>query len=237
MYPSRVLVCLCLMSLSSAALAVPVTLIDEDFNAGLPTGWTVDSSGTVSWGISGDAGNEANNWTGGTGSAASASSDAASAGAYDASLITTSFSLENFSSASLDFLVNYQALGSAPTSDNFDVDVSLDGGANWLTALAFDDDAPVGGLFVEDGVAVNLDLAAYLGESDVTLRFHYYNPDPDAFDWYAQIDDVLVAGDFMSPGSVAEPPSLAIMAFGLIGLGLWRRRDFKGNLPAGAAPQ
>ncbi len=237
MYPSRILVSLCLMSLSATALAVPVTLIDEDFNAGLPTGWTVDSSGAVSWGISGDAANEASNWTGGSGSAASASSDAAGIGAYDASLITTSFSLENFSSASLDFLVNYQALGQAPTADNFDVDVSLDGGASWVTALAFDDDAPVGGLFVEDGVAVNLDLSAYLGESDVTLRFHYYNPDPQAFDWYAQVDDVLVAGNFMTPGTVAEPPSLAIMAAGLLGLGMWRRRELKGNQPAAATPQ
>lgn len=211
------------LAFAGSAFAVPTTVLDENFDAGIPAGWSISSSGTTTWGLSGDANNETDNWTGGSGFAASASSDVNGTGAYDTSLITSSFSLENFTDASMDFLTNYQALGVVPTSDNFDIDISIDGGASWVTALAFEDDTPVGGLREVDGVAVSIDLAAFLGESDVTARFRYYNENSNAFDWYAQVDDVTVSGNFEAP-SVPEPASLALIAMGLLGFGAAQRR-------------
>jgi hypothetical protein len=213
------------LAFAGSAYAVPTTLIDEDFNAGIPAGWSVTSlgGGSATWGTNGSVGNSPDNYTGGTGLAADASSDEAGTGPYDTSLITPSFSLANFTDASLDFLTNYQALGVTPTNDNFDIDISTDGGATWVTALAFENDTPVGGLFSAPGVAISIDLAAFLGESDVTARFHYYNDSASAFDWYAQVDDVTVSGNF-EPPAVPEPASLALIALGVLGLGAARRR-------------
>ena len=211
------------LAFAGSAFAVPTTLIDENFDAGIPAGWSITASGTASWGLSGDANNETDNWTGGSGFAASASSDQNGPGAYDTSLITSSFSLENFTSASMDFITNYQGIGVATTTDFFDVDISTDGGATWVTALAIDGDTPAGGFRVVGGVAQSIDLAAFLGESDVTARFHYYNPSSSAFDWYAQVDDLTVAGNFEAP-AVPEPASLALIALGVLGIVAVRRR-------------
>ena len=201
-----------------------VTILSNDFNGSLNGFSVVDNIAGASWGLSGDAGNETGNWTSGTGTAASASSDQAGPGAYDTELISTVFSLDGFSSANMSYLVNYQAIGPTPTDGALDVDISIDGGMTWATVFSYANDTPMGGLFNTDTpTTTDIDLAAYLGESSVVARWHYYNPNPTAFDWYAQIDDLLIEG-IPAPTGVSEPSSLALIGLGLIGVAALRRR-------------
>jgi len=161
-----------------------------EFDAGIADSWTVvDNEGTgVVWtdiassGIGG-------NFTGGTGDAASVNSDANIFVEFDSELISNSFSLQNQASASLDYLVNYQNLAGL---DFLDVDITTDGGSNWTNLLSWNEDHPVGGLFAAPGEAVSLDLAAYLGEPNVQVRWHYYDPNTGDWDWYAQVDNVAL---------------------------------------------
>ena len=80
--------------------------------------------------------------------------------------------------------------------DFFDVDVSTDGGSNWTNVLSWNEDHPPGGLFSAPGeqVALNLDPVV-AGASDFIVRFHYYDPNSGDYDWYVQIDDVMIVSD------------------------------------------
>ena len=120
------------------------------------------------------------------------SSDAAGVAEFDTELRSNSFSLATATSASLDYLVNYQNYANL---DFLDVDVSVDGGTTWTNALSWNEDHPVNGLFNAPGEAVSIDLSAYLGEANVQVRWHYYDPNTDDYDWYAQVDDVALTCD------------------------------------------
>ena len=67
-----------------------------------------------------------------------------------------------------------------------------------------------GGLFTAPGEAVSIDLAAYLGESDAQVRWHYYDPSSDDWDWYAQVDNVGLTCILIPDcdGAVAPPDRL-----------------------------
>jgi cysteine-rich repeat protein len=179
-----------------------------EFTEGIAPSWTVvDNEGTgVVWtdiassGIGG-------NFTGGTGDAPSANSDAFIFTEFDTELVSNSFSLENAAEASLDYLVNYQNLAAL---DFLDLDISTDGGANWSTLLSWNEDHPIGGLFAAPGEAVSVDLAAYLGESNVQVRWHYYDPNFGDWDWYAQVDNVALTCNLKPDcdGAVATPDLL-----------------------------
>ncbi len=162
-----------------------------EFGDGIADSWTVvDNEGTgVIWT---DIASSfiGGNWTGGTGEAASVNSDAFLFTDYDTELITSPFSLQNQASASLDYLVNFQNL--IPGADILDVDITTDGGSNWANLLSWSEDHPLGGLFAAPGEAVSIDLGAYLGEPEVQVRWHYYNPAFGDWDWYAQVDNVAL---------------------------------------------
>ncbi|MCP4662334.1 MAG: hypothetical protein GY856_43605 [bacterium] len=157
-----------------------------EFDDGLPSVWTtIDNIGFgLIWSNIAGAG-EIGNYTGGTGDAATASSDAFGPADFDTELRSNVFSLANAASASLDYLVNYQNFAAF---DVLDVDVSTDGGSNWTNLLSWNEDH--GGFRGAPGEAVSLDLAAYLGSSDVQLRWRYYDPTTYDWDWYAQVDNV-----------------------------------------------
>ena len=172
-----------------------------EYTEGIPLSWTVvDNAGTgVVWtdittaftGI-GSGAAPGGNFTGGSGDAASVSSDANFFTEFDTELQSNSFSLANAESASLGYLVNYQNLFSL---DFLDLDVSTDGGSTWANLSSWNEDHPPGGLFTVPGEAASLDLAAYLGEPDVQVRWHYYDPNFGDWDWYAQVDNIALACD------------------------------------------
>ena len=177
-----------------------------EFDGGIPAEWTVvDDEGLgVVWTTIAGAG-EADNYTGGTGEAATVSSDAFGAAEFDTSLITNSFSLANSATAEISYLVNYQNFAAL---DFLDVDVSIDGGVTWNNLLSWNEDH--GGFRSAPGEAVTLDLSAYLDESDVRVRWRYYDPNTGDFDWYAQVDDVSLSCTLTAPRILKQEASAVL---------------------------
>ena len=176
------------------------------FDNGLPGSWAVTDNtglGLVWSNIAGSG--ESGNYTGGGGDAASVSSDRYGRADFDTELITNSFSLADTTSASVDYLVNYQNFAAF---DFLDVDVSTDGGGTWSNLLSWNEDH--GGFRGLPGIPVSLNLAAYLGASDVRLRWRYYDPTTFDWDWYAQVDNVALTCNRRPDcdGAVATPDLL-----------------------------
>lgn len=165
-----------------------------EFDDGIADSWTVvDNEGTgVIWTNIEDS-EIGGNYTGGTGDAASVNSDATPFTDYDTELVSNPFSLQNQASASLDYLANFRNY--VEGADTLDVDITTDGGNSWTNLLSWSEDH--GGFRSAPGEAVSIDLGAYLGEPDVQVRWHYYNPNTGGdWDWYAQVDNVsLTAPD------------------------------------------
>jgi len=163
------------------------------FDNGIAPSWTViDNAGTgVVWSnVSGSG--IADNFTGGSGDAATANSDANAFVEFDTELHSNSFSLAGWTGATLEYLVDYQNLAFL---DFLNLDISTDGGSSWTNLLSWNEDHPVGGLLNDSGELVSVDLTHYAGETDVKLRWHYFDPNTGDWDWYAQIDDVALACD------------------------------------------
>ncbi|MGB3717449.1 MAG: M4 family metallopeptidase, partial [Candidatus Promineifilaceae bacterium] len=158
------------------------------FDTGIPSTWTVvdnESTGLVwtSTGIQGypdDCGE--GNTTNGSGEAACASSDSFGPAEFDTELWSNPFSLSSSDSASLDYAAYYDNYGGL---DFFDLDISTDGGITWTNLLSWNEDHGA-----ED---VSIDLSAYAGMSDLILRWRYYDPNVEDWDWSAQVDDVSLS--------------------------------------------
>ena len=162
------------------------------FDNGIPASWGIvdnGGEGTVWSNVLGSG--LGGNFTGGLGDAATANSDA-NPGEFDTELHSNSFSLVGWTGATLEYLVDYQNLENL---DFLNLDISTDGGSSWINMLSWNEDHPVGGLFNTSGESVSVDLTYYAGESDVTLRWHYFDPNTAEWDWYAQIDDVSLVCD------------------------------------------
>lgn len=159
------------------------------FETGIPPLWTVvdnESSGVVWTDIAGSG--EPGNYTGGGGDAATVSSDAFGPAEFNTELRSNPFDLSMATSASLEYLVNYQNFAAL---DFLDLDISMDGGSTWTTLLSWNEDH--GGFRAPPGEAVTIDLSPYLGMSNLILRWHYYDPNSGDWDWYAQVDNVSLA--------------------------------------------
>ena len=156
------------------------------FKGGIPGSWqVVDNTGTgmVWMDIAGSG--ESGNYTGGSDDAATASSDRFGLADFDTGLRSNVFSLANASSATLDYVTNYQNFAAF---DFLDVDISTDGGSSWTNLLSWNEDH--GGFRSTPGEPVSIDLGAYVGMNNVQLRWRYYDPTTFDWDWYAQVDDV-----------------------------------------------
>lgn len=176
---------------TAVQLLAGTELFSESFEGGSfpPAGWqVVDNEGTgVVWGFAADYGE--GNYAG-TGEAATVSSDAAGIIDYDTELITPLISTDGFKNVAVQYNVNYINLN----TDFLDVDIQVDGDTTWTTVLSWNDDH--GGFFAGPGEQVVLELDDYLqGASAFKLRWHYYNPDTGDWDWYAQVDDIVILGD------------------------------------------
>ena len=166
-----------------------------EYVEGIPDSWAViDNSGVgLEWtNISGSG--EAGNYTGGDGDAATVSSDVFGPADFDTELRSNSFSLANRAEASLNYLVNYQNFAAF---DFLDLDVSIDAGVSWTNLVSWNEDH--GGFRSAPGELVVVDLVDYLGQSDVTLRWRYYDPTTFDWDWYAQVDDAALDCVYIAP--------------------------------------
>lgn len=188
-------------NLSFDFLAAPVYnyIWVEDFEAGLPAGWTVVDhlGGSPVWDTNTYWGRS--NYTPGSGQCMMIDSDGAGSVDVDTSLVSPFFSVPV--GGALDFDYDWNAY----TSGNLeygDVDVSTDG-TNWTTLATWDGT-------VDDNGHASIPLTAYEGQS-VQVRFHYYDAN---YEYWWQVDNV---------GLTPEPATLALLGFGALAM-LRRRR-------------
>lgn len=192
---------------TSVELLTGTSIFQEGFESATfpPAGWNVvDNEGTgVVWGFSEDFGE--GNYCG-TGKAAMANSDAAGAAEFDTELITPVISTAGFKNVALQFNASYQNFANL---DFLDVDILVTGTTSWVNILRWNEDH--GGFYSTPGEFVSIMLDEYLaGATSFRLRWHYYDPNTGDWDWYAQIDDVVVLGDprtwlTVSPASGTVP--------------------------------
>ena len=57
------------------------------------------------------------------------------------------------------------------------------------------------------GETLAVDLSAFSGQSGLMVRFRYHDPEAEAFDWYAQIDDVALS---CAPACASPPVTVAV---------------------------
>jgi len=155
----------------------------EDFEAGVPpAGWTMIDNvvgGGAYWSDNVMFGEV--NYTGASGNCAMCDSDWFGSGIYlDTELISPSFVVG--ASAALDYDTAYSDL----TTGNDYADVDINVGAGWVTLLSWDAD-----FFGPQHVT--LDLSAYVGQT-AQIRFHYYDVSTTGWDWYWQVDHVVISG-------------------------------------------
>ena len=167
------------------AAAPAATQILEEMEGGVPpAGWTVTDEGGdgMIWMTNTAWGDE--NRTNGSGESAACNTDTAGSGLeLDTSLITETYDFCAGSNSGLLAKLYYENLAGF---DFLDIDVTLDG-ATWTNILSWNEDH-----FAED---VSLDMTAFDGYPSVTIRFRYYDPNTNDWDWDAQVDDVELTSD------------------------------------------
>lgn len=183
----------------------------EGFENGVPpTGWTIQTAepNGPQWTSIAGCG-ETGNYTNGSGEAACVSSDVFGVAEFDTSLVSPAFDLTGASTAFVNYTVNYQNFANL---DYFDVDISTDNGATWTTLLSWNEDH--GSFGAPPGENVNIDLSAYVGMSGLKLRYRYYDPNADDWDWYVQVDNVGLTCTIGNPPNIdVDPESIALKLF------------------------
>ena len=161
-------------------IASAAVLLEEHFEGTFPpSGWTqVDNLDSCDWESTATTGR--GNYTGGTGYAADADSEKCYY-SMDAELRTPALNMAGFTGATLSFLSDFSDI--VGRDDGY-VDISTDGGSTWTNLLHYD------GIDVRSTL-VQINLSAYDGQANVLIRFRYVAP---GWDWWWQIDDVLVQG-------------------------------------------
>jgi len=177
------------MTISKIAGVVTTTLVEEYFEGTFPpTGWTVINNAVACPWVRNDFWATARpNYAGGDGFCADADADKCGSGTtwpMDTELISPSFSLAGYLNAHATFMAAYNYL----SGDYADVDISIDGGSSWTNLLHWNSDHSAYG----PGESVDINLGAYLGETNVMIRWHYY---ADSWDYYYEIDDVYIYGE------------------------------------------
>ncbi|MBN2006873.1 MAG: carboxypeptidase regulatory-like domain-containing protein [Anaerolineae bacterium] len=160
-----------------------VPVAETSFSSGQPSGWLVgDQAGTGAVWLFTDPKNRTN-LTGGTGGFAIVDSDYAGNKAVNTSLRSPSWDMSAESEVILEFKYDFRwyAYGGSEIAE---ADVSTDGGVTWATVWHRS------GASDRGPKTARVDISALAaGESDVRVRFHYYDAQ---YDWWWQIDDVFV---------------------------------------------
>ena len=154
-------------------------ILFETFESDLaPPGWSViDNIGSiVVWRFNDPGGRT--NLTGGSGGFAIIDSDTAGKVDVDTELITPSMDLSGYTGARLSFKTDFYHF----SNEVADVDISTNGGSSWTN------------LWRKTGnyrgpQTVTLDISSYVGNSNVMVRFHYYNAN---YEWWWEVDNVEI---------------------------------------------
>ncbi|MCB2221547.1 MAG: choice-of-anchor J domain-containing protein [Bacteroidetes bacterium] len=167
--------------------------LSEDFESGTfpPAGWTlVNNGGDCVWydldALEGGGLTAEGNLTGATGNFADADSDHCGDGTImDTELRTPVIDLSEHLEATLSFYHFYFDDGLA--DDFARVDVSQDGGSTWSNLINYAGST-------SNGLQT---LSLPVGSANTVIRFYYYAP---AWDWYWQVDDVVIEGSTTPSG-------------------------------------
>ena len=95
----------------------------------------------------------------------------------DDAVVSPEFDLTGYTDAIVSFLSAYNDIGA---SDAATVEISTDGGTNWVELASMEEDLA--------GSPIVVDLSDYAGQSGLTLRWHYVS----GWDWWWAIDDIRV---------------------------------------------
>jgi hypothetical protein len=159
----------------------------ENFETWPLTGWTIVDNivgGGLTWDTNSAYG-EPNN-TGGAGIAASVSSDNV-IGDYNTELQTPVINPTTLANKNLVYKANYQQFN----LDALDLDIKNVGDLGWTNISHWTTDhGTLNGL---PGETVTVNLTSYI-TGNFQLRWHYYTPEVDPWDWYAQVDEVSIGG-------------------------------------------
>lgn len=211
---AKLLYLLVAVVLSLALLAVPgnilgdgVTILFEDFDGGLPDSWTVvNNAGDCVWRDDDPEGRGPLDGCDGT--FMIADSDYCGIFSYmNTELQTPSINCSGYSIIVLEF--DHYFLHWPPYPGKADVDISTDGGANWTNILAY-------GSHASGHVSVDISAVA-AGESDVRVRWHYYNA---SYVWFWEVDNVKLSGTRVLVGGEAYPIDKTSVLALWIGLGV-----------------
>jgi hypothetical protein len=192
-----------IISISPAPPTGALPLINEDFSAGMPPGWTVDTVRGVPWTVQspvtgGDP--YLANRTGGTGQFAMVYSNFSRT---TTSLVSPTYDLSTASDVILEF--NSSFLFS--DWERINVDVSTDDGVSWNNVWWRTGLIGLPAFYV-------LDLSGQLaGQADASLRFRY-DTFADPMGYYWQIDNInLDAFGLGEPPPPSDPPTAASSPF------------------------
>ncbi len=158
-------------------------ILSQDFEDGTfpPSGWTVTQTNVdETWQL------EEENTLNGAGSA----HVAYSVDPQDERLTSPSFSLVGQTTAFLSFNVALSYYWAVDPNDNYDVtaEVSTDGGTTWTSVWS---EVDLGEFASFDPYFITVDLAAYVGNPDVRVSFHYVGADGADL----LVDDVMVSAE------------------------------------------
>lgn len=206
---------LTMLGLLAVVGSANAAIFSENFDGGGTGVFTVTNINAVMWADMSATGD--GNYTGGTGNAMTANSDFAGTTSGFDTIATANVNAVGYENLVLSFLVNFHkfgANGSVSGGDNDRLEIWAGGGL--IDTIASD----TGGFFATPGVAKSYNLSPALNNSTFDIKFRYVDDGGvDVWEWYAQVDDVMVDGTV-----VPEPATMAVLGLGVAALARRRRK-------------